>query len=180
MLRLVVVLLRILVRTVHLSTRLVIIWQDQQIKAYYGTIYAMRKETSAGFVVFRREGDRTLYLLLQNSSKKFWDFPKGNVDEGETVEAAAKRELSEEAGITEIKILEGFREDMNYKYTFRGDLIDKTVTMFLGEVTSPEVKLSWEHSAFEWVPIDDAKNILKDKKREVIEKANDFLSSSRV
>lgn len=137
----------------------------------------MRKEVSAGFVVFRRDGERILYLLLQNSSKKFWDFPKGNIDGKETEDEAARRELKEEAGITDIKIMEGFREEMKYFYRWDGDLIDKKVVMFLGEVDSPDVKISWEHAAFEWLLFEDAKKLLRDKKLEILEKANEFLSS---
>ena len=54
----------------------------------------MRFDKSAGVVVYRRTGPETEYLILQNSSKFFWDFPKGNIDAGETEEQAALRELS--------------------------------------------------------------------------------------
>ena len=41
-----------------------------------------RLETSAGGVVVRREGDRTLYLLIRDSYGN-WGFPKGHVEPGE-------------------------------------------------------------------------------------------------
>jgi 8-oxo-dGTP pyrophosphatase MutT (NUDIX family) len=137
----------------------------------------MKKELSAGFVVFRREGPRILYLILQNSSRKFWDFPKGNIDTGESEEDAATRELKEEAGIEKIKIVKGFRGEMKYFYRFKDELIDKKVVIFLGEVEDSDIKLSWEHSAYEWLPFEDAKKLLKDKKIEILERANEFLSS---
>jgi 8-oxo-dGTP pyrophosphatase MutT (NUDIX family) len=137
----------------------------------------MKKEISAGFVVFRKENEKILFLLLQNSSKKFWDFPKGNIDEKESEAEAAKRELKEEAGIEEITIVKGFKKEMKYFYRWKGELIDKKVVMFLGEVESPKIKLSWEHSAYDWLPFDEAKKLLKNQKLEMLEKANDFLSS---
>lgn len=136
----------------------------------------MKKEISAGFIVFRRENEKVLFLILQNSSKKFWDFPKGNIDGKESEEEAARRELREESGIEEIKIAKGFKEKMKYFYRWKEELIDKEVVMFLGEVENPKIKLSWEHSAFEWLPFDEAKKLLKDQKFEMLKKANDFLS----
>jgi len=36
-----------------------------------------------------------------------WDFPKGLVEEGETPLAAARREVAEETGITELRVAQG-------------------------------------------------------------------------
>ena len=105
-------------------------------------------------------------------------FPKGNIDKEESEEEAAKRELKEETGISEIKIVKGFKEKMKYMYRWSGDLVDKEVIMFLGEVEDAKVKLSWEHAAFEWLPFDEAKKLLKDQKLQMLEKANEFLLSS--
>jgi 8-oxo-dGTP pyrophosphatase MutT (NUDIX family) len=55
--------------------------------------------THAGCVVFRSEGDKTLFLIVSSSSGKHWVLPKGHIEAGESPEAAALRELKEEAGI---------------------------------------------------------------------------------
>lgn len=137
----------------------------------------MRKERSAGFVIFKMDGGKPIYLLLQNSSKFFWDFPKGNVDEGEDDAAAARRELMEEAGMTRIRTLDGFREIVKYVYKFRDQIIDKELVMFLAEALDDRVKISWEHSDYQWAPFDVAMSLLKDKKADVLQRANDYLSS---
>lgn len=136
----------------------------------------MRNEKSAGFIVFRRDSGGLMYLLLQNSSKFFWDFPKGHISPGEGEEAAARRELKEEAGITEIVPVSGFREQVSYSYTFRDELIHKDLIMFAGEVPDEKVVLSWEHSDFAWLKFEDARERLKDKKLIVLERAHGFLS----
>lgn len=136
----------------------------------------MRNERSAGFIVFRKGGQGVLYLLLQNSSKFFWDFPKGNVAQGEDDQAAARRELMEEAGITQIRPVDGFREQVSYSYRFDGDLIHKDLVMFAGEVPDSNVVLSWEHSDFAWLPFEQARSRLKDRKLLVLERAHSFLS----
>lgn len=53
----------------------------------------------AGAVAVRL-GDKPRYLLVRAKlHPDHWLFPKGHVDEGETAEAAAVRELAEEAGV---------------------------------------------------------------------------------
>ena len=55
--------------------------------------------THAGGVVFRKSGDRILYLVVSSSDGANWVLPKGHIDAGESPEAAALRELQEEAGV---------------------------------------------------------------------------------
>ena len=49
----------------------------------------------AGGLVFNAAGE----VLLIRDRMGYWVFPKGHVEEGETLEAAAVREVSEEVGI---------------------------------------------------------------------------------
>lgn len=52
----------------------------------------------AGCVVKRQDGK---YLMVQEKQKKvygLWNIPAGHVDKGETIEAAAIREVKEESG----------------------------------------------------------------------------------
>lgn len=61
--------------------------------------------TSAGVLLYRRSGD-ALQVLLAHPGGPFWQrrdagawtLPKGQVEPGETTEAAARRELAEELG----------------------------------------------------------------------------------
>ena len=55
--------------------------------------------THAGTVVFRRRDNETLYLVVSSSDGANWVLPKGHIDQGETPEIAALRELAEEAGV---------------------------------------------------------------------------------
>ena len=52
---------------------------------------------SAGVIVVRATSEGPRFLLLR--SYRYWDFPKGQVEPGETPLAAARRETSEETGI---------------------------------------------------------------------------------
>ena len=68
----------------------------------------MKQERSAGAVVFIKETE-PIYLLLQYEAKH-WDFPKGNIEKGETDQETVKREIAEETGIKDIEIIKDFKE----------------------------------------------------------------------
>jgi 8-oxo-dGTP pyrophosphatase MutT (NUDIX family) len=56
--------------------------------------------THAGGIVMRMHEDAPRYLLVTaKSDSDRWIFPKGKIDAGETTEAAAEREVLEEAGM---------------------------------------------------------------------------------
>lgn len=65
-----------------------------------------------------------------------WSFPKGNVEKGETSEAAALREIAEETGLParRLRIIEPL-PDIEYAFRWGGRLIFKTVHNYLVELS---------------------------------------------
>jgi ADP-ribose pyrophosphatase YjhB (NUDIX family) len=60
------------------------------------------QEVSAGGLVVDRGGERPQAALIARHDRRgrlVWSLPKGHVEEGETFEAAAVREVEEETGI---------------------------------------------------------------------------------
>ncbi len=143
-------------------------------------------ERSAGAIVFRREpqsGTSSLrgkkgninYLLLHYQSGH-WDFPKGNIEKGETLKETAEREIREETGIRDVKFINGFKETIKYFYKLKGENIFKIVVFLLAETKTKEVQVSREHIGFKWLPYEEALNQLTFKNaKEILEKANEFL-----
>lgn len=100
----------------------------------------MEFHRSAGVISFRRtENGREFFLLhsvLVRNPDAAWEFPKGSIESGETETEAALRELSEEAGLTDITLLPDFRDEVHYRYRRDGRDIRKSVVYFIGELHS--------------------------------------------
>jgi 8-oxo-dGTP pyrophosphatase MutT (NUDIX family) len=110
----------------------------------------MIEETSSGVVLFRKEDEKILFLLLHYPSGH-WDFVKGKMEEGESPHETAIRETNEETGITDIEFLDNFEEWIQYNFQFQGELVQKKVVFFLGETKTKDVKISHEHLNFTWM-----------------------------
>lgn len=134
------------------------------------------EERSAGAVVFHFQDGVRHYLLLKNAGRL--DLPKGQIELGEDELAAAKRETTEETGL-ELNFIEGFREVINYFYSKPGGVrVHKTVTFFLAESKSKDVKISSEHDGYCWLTYEDALRKASYKTtRLLIMKAEEFIKS---
>ncbi len=55
---------------------------------------------AAGGLVVRRELDALEILVVHRPDHQDWSFPKGKLEEGESLEAAALREVHEETGMS--------------------------------------------------------------------------------
>ena len=115
----------------------------------------MIEETSAGIVLFRKEKEEILFLLLHYPSGH-WDFVKGKMEEGESTHQTAIRETKEETGITDISFFENFEEWIEYNFQYQGELVQKKVVFFLAETKTKEVQISHEHQDYTWMDYNTA------------------------
>jgi len=131
--------------------------------------------TSAGAILFRDTRGRREYLLLK-SRPGDWEFPKGGVEGSEELQQTAIREVSEEAGIEEFRLINGFREDYDYVFQANGKTIHKTVHLFIAHSFEASAELSKEHRDLQWRDYEQALNtITQDGPREILEEAHEFL-----
>ena len=144
--------------------------------------FRTKTEVSAGGVAFRRQRRRIDVALISVGSERRWQLPKGLIGKGEKPEAAALREVQEEAGII-TRLLQPI-EKIEYWY-FAKDRdervrIHKFVHFFLLEYESGDVA-DHDHEVNEaqWFPIDEAIRSLAFKsEREVASKALELIRSS--
>ena len=132
-------------------------------------------ERSAGAVVFHKRGRKIEYLLLQYELGH-WDFPKGHIEKGETEKDAASREITEETGIKDIIFLPGFQKEVKYFFKKNKKTILKTVIFYLAETKAKKVKISFEHTGYEWLSHSLAlKKLTFANAKEILKSANNFL-----
>ena len=138
----------------------------------------MIEETSAGIVLFRKEGSEVLFLLLHYPSGH-WDFVKGKMEEGETTHQTAIREAQEETGITDIIFLDDFEEWIEYNFQFQGELVHKRVVFFLAETKTKEISISHEHLDYTWMDYQTAmEKTTFDNARLILSKSKLLLSKT--
>ncbi len=134
----------------------------------------MQYEKSCGAICYLIREDQLKVLLICHVHGKNWSFPKGHVEEGETEQQTALREVFEETGIT-IDLIPGYREVSRYNPT-QG--ITKDVVYFLGKTDNNQIKLQTEElreAAF--VPIAEAnKRLAYPADRRMLAKAIDIIS----
>jgi len=86
-----------------------------------------------------------------------WAFPKGHKEKGESMLAAAKRELGEENGIKKCIVDDNKRFTEKYVFKKERKLVLKTVTYFIAIVRDKKVKIQKkEIDDYAWLSFEQA------------------------
>jgi len=114
-----------------------------------------RPLVSADVVLFAGKGEDLKVLLIRRKNEPFkdrWALPGGFLDERETLEACAARELAEETGITGVA-LEQLRAFSDPDRDPRGRVI---TIVFMGVLDQPIPATGADDAAeAKWWPVDD-------------------------
>ncbi|MFH1315583.1 MAG: NUDIX domain-containing protein [Candidatus Uhrbacteria bacterium] len=95
----------------------------------------MRKETSAGAIVFKRTGRGLVFAMVVDGFGKT-TFTKGHVRRGERLSEAAVRETCEEIGLCDLKYVARLgRIEIEFidRFVYKGYLVQKQIHYFLFE-----------------------------------------------
>ena len=115
---------------------------------------------------------------LDRRGRLRWSLPKGHVEEGETNEAAAVREVAEETGITGRVVAP--LGTIDFWFVADGRRIHKTVHHFLllaqgGELSDEDVEVE----QVEWVPLTElADRLAYDDERRLVEQVPALLAET--
>jgi 8-oxo-dGTP pyrophosphatase MutT (NUDIX family) len=121
--------------------------------------------------------------------KGLWALPKGRIDEGESGEATALREVAEETGARGRSL--GKLGDVKYVFTWpprpaEGERIFKVVSFFLvryqgGRLGDLPEAFRHEVAEVKWLPLDEAPRLLAyGGEKEMARKAAEFLEPARL
>ena len=89
-------------------------------ESWYERPEGVRERLNAGGVVVRLEKDNLKVAFVHETGQERLFLPKGGVEAGENLLTAARREITEEAGVSDLTMVIklGVRERMSYKKTY--------------------------------------------------------------
>ena len=136
------------------------------------------EETSAGGLVVDEQGRAALIARADRRGRLLWSLPKGHLEEGESLEAAAVREVSEETGITG-RVLSPLGV-IDFYFTAADRRVHKTVHHYLlvaesGELSAADIEV--DH--VDWVPLEEVtERLAYADERRLIAKVPDLLADA--
>lgn len=133
-------------------------------------------EKSCGAVVFTRMNNEIQYLLIRNLTG-IYGFPKGHVEQGETEEQTALREVFEEVGLA-VKLVSGFRCEDEHPIPQKENTM-KQIVYFLGEYSNQEFTYQKEELTDALLTdYETAMTLFQfDSSKRILTEANNFLLS---
>ena len=135
-------------------------------KKYFGrqkpSIQEIVREPTAGGIVFRRNAKKEIEILLIQDHKDRWTIPKGHIEEGETAQDCARREIGEEAGLHDIDML-GWLGKIHFRYRRIDKLVLITQQVYLMRVRTDGNEIQKEEwmNGIKWFPFSEALDLIE-------------------
>jgi 8-oxo-dGTP pyrophosphatase MutT (NUDIX family) len=133
-----------------------------KIKKYFNRnkknqIQEIVREPTSGGIIFRHGDGGGVEILLIQDGKDRWTIPKGHIEKGETAEQTTRREIGEEAGLTDIEIL-GWLGKIYFRYRRVDRLVLMTTQIYLVKAigSTDEIKKEKWMKDIRWFSFQDA------------------------
>ena len=138
-----------------------------------------KTEVSAGGIVYRPYDSSYQVAIAARDEGKIWCLPKGIVEEGETVEEAALREVKEETGLERKVMTKLDRIDYWFYWKPTDTRYHKFVHFFLMQYLSGDISdHDFELDEIRWTSAGEALKLLSYKsERQMMEKAKELLEA---
>ncbi|MFZ2545050.1 MAG: NUDIX domain-containing protein [Candidatus Saccharimonadales bacterium] len=126
------------------------------------SIQEIVREATAGGIVYRHGKDGGIEILLIQDIKDRWTIPKGHIEEGETAQQTARREIGEEVGLHEVEIL-GWLGKIHFRYRRVDKLVLMTTQIYLVKALGDTNKIQKEDimNDIKWFTFHDALEVVE-------------------
>lgn len=124
----------------------------------------------AGGGLVQNENDEVLFIFRRNK----WDLPKGKLDDGETIEQCAVREVEEETGLTNV-VLKKLLLITNHTYNENGKHILKETYWYKMKATSTQSLIPQEEeqiTEIKWITDHEISALIKDTYPSIVDVLN--------
>lgn len=121
------------------------------------SIQEIVREPTAGGVIFRRNQKGEVEILLIQDAKDRWTIPKGHIEDGETAQETARREIGEEAGLENVEIVSWLGK-IHFRYRRIDKLVLMTTQVYLVKALGDTNKIKKEDwmNGIKWFSFSDA------------------------
>jgi ADP-ribose pyrophosphatase YjhB (NUDIX family) len=120
------------------------------------------REITAGGIVWRRNKQGEIEILLLQDVKGRWSIPKGHIEEGETAKETAEREIREETSLKEMRIMNWLGKT-SFRYRRQNSLVLMTTQIYLVEAKGDTDAIQKEdiYKSLEWIPANKALDLIE-------------------
>lgn len=115
-------------------------------------------EFSCGCIILDKDNKVLMEREISRNGDRFWAFPKGHMEDGETEEETAIREVKEEVGL-DVKIIDKKSIDNNY-FLHNGKVLKRVIQFIAKPVGDTELKLQAEEvEQARFMSLDEAREL---------------------
>ncbi len=138
-------------------------------ESWYRRPPGVAEHTAAGGVVIRRVQARLYVALIREGGLTAYVLPKGHVEPGETLDRAARREVAEESGLSDLTLIGELtvRQRLNYSRRSWGTTHYFLFVTAQAEAAPPEPVESPVQT--HWFPLDALPALFWPEQRELLE-----------
>ncbi len=122
----------------------------------------VREPTSGGIVWRRNEKNKEIEILLIQDAKNRWTIPKGHIEPGETARQTAEREIKEETGLKQMKVMSWLGK-INFRYRRQSSLVLMSTQIYLVKAlgdTNDLTKEEWMNG-IKWMSSNQALDLIE-------------------
>ena len=122
----------------------------------------VREPTSGGIVFRRSKKTGEVEILLIQDAKDRWTIPKGHIEEGESPKETAEREIREEAGLEEMRVMSWLGK-IHFRYRRQQSLVLMTTQIYLVQGLGDTNNLKKEEwmKGIGWFPFSKALDMIE-------------------